>query len=137
IGREVNLGSPKQLQEVLFDQLGMPKTRANKTGYSTDAEALADLQESNPHPFLDLLLRHRDATKLAQMVDTLVAAVGSDSRIHATYEQTGAASGRLSSNDPNLQNIPVRTATGQEIRRAFRPGDGFASLLTADYSQIE
>src|SRR5690606_22722927 len=86
IGREVNLGSPKQLQEVLFDQLGMPKTRANKTGYSTDAEALADLQESNPHPFLDLLLRHRDATKLAQMVDTLVAAVGSDSRIHTTYE---------------------------------------------------
>jgi len=137
IGREVNLGSPKQLQEVLFDQLGMPKTRANKTGYSTDAEALADLQESNPHPFLDLLLRHRDATKLAQMVDTLVAAVGSDSRIHTTYEQTGAASGRLSSNDPNLQNIPVRTATGQEIRRAFRPGDGFDSLLTADYSQIE
>jgi len=137
IGREVNLGSPKQLQEVLFDQLGMPKTRANKTGYSTDAEALADLQESNPHPFLDLLLRHRDATKLAQMVDTLVAAIDPDGRIHTTYEQTGAASGRLSSNDPNLQNIPARTATGQEIRTAFRPGPGFESLLTADYSQIE
>lgn len=137
IDREVNLGSPKQLQEVLFDQLGMPKTRANKTGYSTDAEALADLQESNPHPFLDLLLRHRDATKLAQMVDTLVGAVGEDGRIHTTYEQTGAASGRLSSNDPNLQNIPARTATGQEIRGAFRAGDAFESLLTADYSQIE
>ena len=137
IGREVNLGSPKQLQEVLFDQLGMPKTRANKTGYSTDAEALADLQESNPHPFLDLLLRHRDATKLAQMVDTLVAAIDPDGRIHTTYEQTGAASGRLSSNDPNLQNIPARTATGQEIRTAFRAGEGFESLLTADYSQIE
>jgi len=137
IGREVNLGSPKQLQEVLFDQLRMPKTRANKTGYSTDAEALADLQESNPHPFLDLLLRHRDATKLAQMVDTLVAAIGPDGRIHTTYEQTGAASGRLSSNDPNLQNIPARTGTGQEIRTAFRAGDGFESLLTADYSQIE
>ena len=137
IGREVNLGSPKQLQEVLFDQLGMPKTRANKTGYSTDAEALADLQESNPHPFLDLLLRHRDATKLGQMVDTLVAAIGADDRIHTTYEQTGAASGRLSSNDPNLQNIPARTATGQEIRTAFRAGEGFESLLTADYSQIE
>jgi len=137
IGREVNLGSPKQLQDVLFDQLGMPKTRANKTGYSTDAEALADLQESNPHPFLDLLLRHRDATKLAQMVDTLVAAIDPDGRIHTTYEQTGAASGRLSSNDPNLQNIPARTATGQEIRTAFRAGEGFESLLTADYSQIE
>ena len=137
IGREVNLGSPKQLQEVLFDQLGMPKTRANKTGYSTDAESLADLRDSSPHPFLDLLLRHRDSTKLGQIVDTLLAAIGTDGRIHTTYEQTGAASGRLSSNDPNLQNIPARTATGQEIRTAFRAGEGFESLLTADYSQIE
>ena len=137
IGREVNLGSPKQLQEVLFDQLGMPKTRANKTGFSTDAESLADLREASPHPFLDLLLQHRDATKLAQMVDTLVAAVARDGRIHTTYEQTGAASGRLSSNDPNLQNIPARTATGREIRTAFHAGDGFECLLTADYSQIE
>ena len=137
IGREVNLGSPKQLQEVLFGQLGMPKTRANKTGYSTDAQALADLQEAHPHPFLELLLQHRDATKIRQIVETLQSAVGSDGRIHTTYEQTGSATGRISSNDPNLQNIPVKTAVGREVRSAFLSGDGFETLLTADYSQIE
>ena len=137
IGREVNLGSPKQLQEVLFDQLGMPKTRANKTGYSTDAQALADLQEAHPHPFLELLLQHRDATKIRQIVETLQTAVGSDGRIHTTYEQTGSATGRISSNDPNLQNIPVKTAVGREVRSAFLSGEGFETLLTADYSQIE
>jgi DNA polymerase-1 len=137
IGREVNLGSPKQLQEVLFDQLGMPKTRQNKTGYSTDAAALADLQEAHPHPFLELLLRHRDATKIKQIVETLEAAIGDDGRIHTTYEQTGAATGRLSSNDPNLQNIPIKTEVGREVRAAFRCGEGFETLLTADYSQIE
>ena len=84
IGREVNLGSPKQLQEVLFDQLGMPKTRSTKTGYTTDASALADLQESNPHPFLGYLLEHRDATKLRQIVESLDKAIGSDGRIHTT-----------------------------------------------------
>jgi len=137
IGREVNLGSPKQLQEVLFDQLGMPKTRANKTGYSTDAASLADLQDQHPHPFLDLLLQHRDASKLGQIVETLLTSIGPDGRIHTTYDQTGAATGRLSSNDPNLQNIPVKTEVGREVRSAFRAGEGFETLLTADYSQIE
>ena len=137
IGREVNLGSPKQLQEVLFDQLGMPKTRANKTGYSTDAQSLADLEEQNPHPFLALLRQHRDATKIRQIVETLAKSIGPDGRIHTTYEQTGAATGRLSSNDPNLQNIPIKTEVGREVRSAFVAGEGFETLLTADYSQIE
>ncbi|MET0975005.1 MAG: DNA polymerase I, partial [Leifsonia sp.] len=137
IGREVNLGSPKQLQDVLFDQLGMPKTRANKTGYSTDAGALADLQESNPHPFLDLLLQHRDATKLRQIVETLDKAIDSTGRIHTTYVQVGSATGRISSNDPNLQNIPVRTEEGRRIRAAVQAGADYETLLTADYSQIE
>lgn len=137
IGREVNLGSPKQLQEVLFDQLGMPKTRANKTGYSTDAQSLADLEEQNPHPFLAMLRQHRDATKIRQIVETLERGVGADGRIHTTYEQTGAATGRLSSNDPNLQNIPIKTEVGREVRAAFVAGEGFETLLTADYSQIE
>ncbi len=137
IGREVNLGSPKQLQEVLFDQLGMPKTRATKTGYTTDASALADLQESNPHPFLGYLLEHRDATKLRQIVESLDKAIGADGRIHTTYGQIGAATGRMSSNDPNLQNIPIRTEDGRRIREAFRHGPEYTELLTADYSQIE
>ena len=137
IGREVNLGSPKQLQEVLFDQLGMPKTRANKTGYSTDAGALADLQESNPHPFLDLLLQHRDASKLRQIVETLDKSIDSTGRIHTTYVQVGSATGRISSNDPNLQNIPVRTEEGRRIRGAVQRGGDYDALLTADYSQIE
>ena len=137
IGREVNLGSPKQLQEVLFDQLGMPKTRSTKTGYTTDASALADLQESNPHPFLGYLLEHRDATKLRQIVESLDKAIGSDGRIRTSYGQIGAATGRMSSNDPNLQNIPIRTSEGRRIRKAFRHGPEFAELLTADYSQIE
>lgn len=137
IGREVNLGSPKQLQEVLFDQLGMPKTRATKTGYTTDASALADLQESNPHPFLGFLLEHRDATKLRQIVESLDKSIGSDGRIHTSYGQIGAATGRMSSNDPNLQNIPIRTEDGRRIRKAFRHGPEYTELLTADYSQIE
>ena len=137
IGREVNLGSPKQLQEVIFDQLGMPKTRQNKTGFSTDAASLTDLQELHPHPFLELLLQHRDATKIRQIVETLEKGIGSDGRVHTTYEQTGSATGRISSNDPNLQNIPIKTEVGREVRSAFRPGDGFETLLTADYSQIE
>jgi len=137
IGHEVNLGSPKQLQQVLFEELQMPKTRATKTGYSTDAGSLADLQEKNPHPFLDLLLQHRDATKLKQIVETLERSVQSDGRIHTTYDQTGTSTGRISSNDPNLQNIPVRTEEGREIRSALRSSDEFETLLTADYSQIE
>ena len=137
IGREVNLASPKQLQEVLFDQLGMPKTRATKTGYTTDATALADLQATNPHPFLGLLLEHRDVTKLKQIVETLIQAIGPDGRIHTTYGQTGTSTGRLSSANPNLQNIPIRTADGRRIREAFEVGEGFDTLFTADYSQIE
>ncbi|TFD13583.1 DNA polymerase I [Cryobacterium sp. TMT4-10] len=137
IGREVNLGSPKQLQEVLFEQLGMPKTRANKTGFSTDAGALADLQASNPHPFLDMLLKHRDATKLRQIVESLDKAIDTTGRIHTTYVQIGTTTGRISSTDPNLQNIPVRTEEGRRIRAAFQAGEGAECLLTADYSQIE
>lgn len=137
IGREVNLGSPKQLQEVLFNELGMPKTRATKTGFSTDAGALADLQESNPHPFLGLLLEHRDATKLRQIVETLDKSIDATGRIHTNYVQVGTATGRIASNDPNLQNIPVRTEDGRRIRAAFQVGDGYETLLTADYSQIE
>ena len=137
IGHEVNLGSPKQLQQVLFEELGMPKTRANKTGYSTDAASLADLQEKSPHPFLDLLLQHRDATKLRQIVETLEKSIAEDGRIHTSYDQTGTSTGRISSNDPNLQNIPVRTEVGREIRSAFTHGPDFETLLTADYSQIE
>jgi len=137
IGHEVNLGSPKQLQQVLFDELGMPKTRSNKTGFSTDAASLADLQEQAPHPFLDLLLQHRDATKLKQIIETLERGIGQDARIHTTYDHTGTSTGRISSNDPNLQNIPVKTAVGREIRAAFERGERYETLLTADYSQIE
>ncbi|MGX1931864.1 DNA polymerase I [Microbacterium resistens] len=137
IGREVNLGSPKQLQEVLFEDLQLPKTRKTKTGYSTDAAVLADLQEVNPHPFLGLLLQHREATKLRQIIESLDTAIREDRRIHTTYVQTGSQTGRLSSTDPNLQNIPVRTEESRRIRAAFEVGDGFESLLTADYSQIE
>lgn len=137
IGREVNLASPKQLQEVLFEQLEMPKTRATKTGYSTDAAALADLQASHPHPFLGYLLEHRDVTKLRQIVEVLENSIGSDGRIHTTYQQTGTSTGRLSSVNPNLQNIPIRSEVGREIRDAFSYGTGFETILTADYSQIE
>ncbi|MFT4051786.1 MAG: DNA polymerase I [Microbacterium sp.] len=137
IGREVNLGSPKQLQEVLFEQLQLPKTRKTKTGYSTDAAVLADLQETNPHPFLDLLLQHREATKLRQIIESLDAAVGPEGRVHTTYLQTGSQTGRLSSTDPNLQNIPIRNEESHRIRAAFEVGAGYETLLTADYSQIE
>lgn len=137
IGHEVNLASPKQLQEVLFDQLEMPKTRATKTGYSTDAAALADLQASHPHPFLQHLLDHRDVTKLGQIVETLDSSIASDRRIHTTYLQTGTSTGRLSSLNPNLQNIPIRSEDGRKIRDSFRVGEGFDTLITADYSQIE
>jgi len=137
VGREFNLGSPKQLQEVLFDDLQLPKTRKTKTGYSTDAAVLADLQESNPHPFLGLLLQHREATKLRQIIESLDTAIGDDHRIRTTYVQTGSQTGRLSSTDPNLQNIPVRTEESRRIRSAFQVGEGYESLLTADYSQIE
>lgn len=137
IGREVNLGSPKQLQEVLFDQLEMPKTKKIKTGYTTDAASLSDLFTRTEHPFLAHLLAHRDATRLRQTVEGLLKAVGADGRIRTTFQQTIAATGRLSSADPNLQNIPIRTEAGRQIRRVFTVGDGYETLLTADYSQIE
>jgi DNA polymerase-1 len=137
IDRTVNLGSPKQLQEVLFDQLEMPKTKRTKTGYTTDADALADLYTKTEHPFLLHLLRHRDASRLRQTVEGLLKTVADDGRIHTTYQQTIAATGRLSSTDPNLQNIPIRTEEGRRIREAFVVGEGYDCLLTADYSQIE
>lgn len=137
INREVNLGSPKQLQEVLFEELGMPKTRATKTGFTTDAAALAELQASHPHPFLDALLAHRDTTKLKQIVEGLLRATGVDGRIHTTFVQIGTSTGRLSSTDPNLQNIPVRSEDGRRIRNCFVHGSDFVTLLSADYSQIE
>ena len=137
IGREVNLGSPKQLQEVLFEQLDMPKTKRTKTGYTTDAEALQGLFAKTEHPFLQHLLAHRDVTRLRQTVEGLQKTVAPDGRIHTTYFQTIAATGRLSSADPNLQNIPVRTESGRRIREAFVVGQGYETLLTADYSQIE
>jgi DNA polymerase-1 len=137
IGREVNLGSPKQLQVVLFDELGMPKTKRTKTGYTTDADALQTLYESTGHPLLAHLLAHRDATRLKTTVDGLLKTVADDGRIHTTYNQTIAATGRLSSTEPNLQNIPIRTESGRRIRKAFVVGPGYSELMTADYSQIE
>ena len=136
-GDRVNLASPKQLQEVLFDRLGMPKTKKIATGYSTDAASIQDLSEKMPHPFLDALLAHRDASKLSQIIDTLAQSVGPDGRIHTTFSQVVAATGRLSSKDPNLQNIPIRTEEGHRIREAFIAGPGYETLVTADYSQIE
>lgn len=137
LGKQINLGSPKQLQAVLFDELGMPKTRRTKSGYTTDAEALEGLFAKTEHPFLAHLLAHRDAIRLRQTVDGLLASVADDGRIHTTYVQTIAATGRLSSTDPNLQNIPIRTAAGRQIREVFVVGKGFNTLMTADYSQIE
>jgi len=136
-GDRVNLASPKQLQEVLFDRLGMPKTKKIATGYTTDAASLSELSEKNPHPFLDALLAHRDASKLGQIIETLAQSVREDGRIHTTFSQVVAATGRLSSKDPNLQNIPIRTEEGHRIREAFVVGKGLETLVTADYSQIE
>lgn len=137
IGHEVNLSSPKQLQEVLFDELEMPKTKKTKTGYTTDADALAELYAKTEHPFLEHLLEHRDQIRLRQTAEGLLRSVSPDGRIHTTFHQTIAATGRLSSTDPNLQNIPVRTADGLRVREGFVVGEGYEALLTADYSQIE
>jgi DNA polymerase I len=136
-GEAINLGSPKQLQGVLFETLGMPKTKKTKTGYTTDADALSDLFAKTEHPFLEALLRHRDASRLRQTIQGLLDSVADDGRIHTTYQQTIAATGRLSSTDPNLQNIPIRTEQGRRIREVFVVGAGFESLMSADYSQIE
>ena len=137
IGKEINLGSPKQLQVVLFDELDMPKTKRTKTGYTTDADALQALYVKTEHPFLLHLLRHRDVIRLRQTIEGLLKTVAPDGRIHTTFNQTIAATGRLSSTDPNLQNIPIRTEEGRRIREAFVVGEGYESLMTADYSQIE
>jgi DNA polymerase I len=136
-GHEFNLGSPKQLQEVLFTELGLPKTKRIKTGYTTDSEALTGLLAQTGHPVLEHLLRYRDVAKLKSIVDSLIPMAGVDGRIHTTYNQMIAATGRLSSTDPNLQNIPIRTEEGRRIRRGFVVGEGYECLLTADYSQIE
>ncbi|MBB1054043.1 DNA polymerase I, partial [Dietzia sp. B44] len=141
-GEQINLGSPKQLQVVLFDTLGMPKTKKTKTGYTTDAKALEELlsKETGDTPgraFLEALLLHREATKMRTTVEGLIKSIGDDGRIHTTFNQTVAATGRLSSTDPNLQNIPVRTEDGRRIRKSFVVGEGYDCLLTADYSQIE
>ncbi|MDS1269327.1 DNA polymerase I [Lipingzhangella sp. LS1_29] len=137
VGREFNLGSPKQLQQVLFEELGLPKTKRIKTGYTTDADALHWLTTQTDNELPVILLRHRDQTKLRTTVDGLIKTIADDGRIHTTYNQAVAATGRLSSADPNLQNIPVRSDAGRRIRRAFVVGRGYDHLLTADYSQIE
>ncbi|ORV40941.1 DNA polymerase I [Mycolicibacter engbaekii] len=137
IGKQINLGSPKQLQVVLFDELGMPKTKKTKTGYTTDADALQSLFDKTGHPFLEHLLTHRDVTRLKVTVDGLLKSVASDGRIHTTLNQTIAATGRLSSTEPNLQNIPIRTDAGRQIRDGFVVGEGYRELMTVDYSQIE
>ena len=137
IGKEINLASPKQLQVVLFEDLGMKGTKSLKTGFSTNAAALTELYDQTGHPFLEKLLAHRDSTKLKQMVETLLKAVEQDSKIHTTYVQTGTSTGRLSSENPNLQNIPIRNPRGAQIRDAFIASKDFESIMTADYSQIE
>jgi len=136
-GHEFNVASPKQLQVVLFDELGLPKTKKIKTGFTTDAEALNWLFEKTKHPLLESLLRIRETMKLGTTVEGLIAEIADDGRIHTHFAQTVAATGRLSSVGPNLQNIPVRTEEGRSIRNNFIAGKGYVGLLTADYSQIE
>ncbi|CAN5408149.1 DNA polymerase I [soil metagenome] len=141
VGRSFNLGSPKQLQQILFDEMGLPKTKRTKTGYTTDADALAWLAEASESPLIGHLLRHREVSRLKSVVDSLLPLIDESGRVHTTFNQTIAATGRLSSVDPNLQNIPVRTAEGRRIREAFvvgsRDGRPFETLMTADYSKIE
>lgn len=143
-GIEINLQSPKQLQKVLFEDMGLKPTKRTKSGsYTTNAAALQDLyvksvDNERANGFLGALLRHREINKLKQIVQTLIDATNtSDERIHTTFEQTVAATGRLSSVDPNLQNIPNRNAAGREIRGVFVPGEGYEALMSCDYSQVE
>jgi len=136
-GREFTMGSPKQLQQILFDERGLPKTKKIKTGYTTDAESLQALFEQTQDPILECILGWRDVTKLRQTVDGLIPLVDASGRIHTTFQQTVTSTGRLSSSDPNLQNIPIRTEAGRQIRGCFVVGEGYSTLLTADYSQIE
>ena len=137
VGHEFNVASPKQLQVVLFDELKLPKTKKIKTGYTTDAESLDWLHQKSGHPVLTSLLRIRETKKLGTTVEGLIAEIAKDGRIHTHFQQTVAATGRLSSTGPNLQNIPVRTEEGRRIRNCFIAGKGYVGLLTADYSQIE
>ncbi len=137
VGHEFNVASPKQLQVVLFDELNLPKTKKIKTGYTTDAESLDWLHQKSGHPVLTSLLRIRETKKLGSTVEGLIAEIAKDGRIHTHFQQTVAATGRLSSTGPNLQNIPVRTEEGRTIRNCFVAGKGYVGLLTADYSQIE
>jgi DNA polymerase-1 len=137
IGKEINLNSPKQLQTVLFEDLGMTGTKSVKTGFSTNAEALTTLFEQNGHPFLAKLLEHREFTKMKQMVDIILGGIGEDGRVHTSYVQTGTSTGRLSSEKPNLQNIPIKSDVGKTIRDCFTTSVEYETLLTADYSQIE
>ncbi|WP_156724030.1 DNA polymerase I [Streptomyces apocyni] len=136
-GHEFNLGSPKQLQEVLFGELGLPKTKKTKTGYTTDADALAWLATQTDNELPVIMLRHREQAKLRVTVEGLIKTIAADGRVHTSFSQIVAATGRLSSTDPNLQNVPVRTDEGRAIRRGFVVGEGYESLMTADYSQIE
>ncbi|MEV4566622.1 DNA polymerase I [Nonomuraea sp. NPDC049419] len=137
VGEQFNLGSPKQLQEILFVRLNLPKTKKIKTGYSTDADQLAWLATQTEHELPTIMLRHRDQQKLRTTVEGLIKEIADDGRIHTTFNQIIAATGRLSSEKPNLQNIPIRTAEGRRIRQGFTVGEGYETLLTADYSQIE
>ncbi|MDN4644423.1 DNA polymerase I [Arthrobacter sp. PsM3] len=137
IGHEVNLGSPKQLQTVLFEELGLPKTKKIKSGYTTDAASLKSLLEKTGHEFLVQLMAHRESAKLRQMIESLKKSVAEDGRIHTTYAQNVAATGRISSNNPNLQNIPIRSEEGRRVRSIFVVSEGYDCLLSADYSQIE
>lgn len=137
IGKEINLSSPKQLQTVLFEDLGMVGNKKVKTGFSTNAESLTTLFEETGHPFLEALLKHREVTKIRQMVEVLRKSIDGNGRVHTNYVQTGTSTGRLSSEGPNLQNIPIKNERGRQIRDAFVVGAGFETLLTADYSQIE
>ena len=137
VGRGFNLGSPKQLQEILFTERGLPKTKKIKTGYTTDAEALQSLFERTQDPVLECILQWRDWSRLRQTVDGLIPLTAADGRVHTTFQQTVTSTGRLSSTDPNLQNIPIRTEEGRRIRECFVVGAGYEALLTADYSQIE
>nr|WP_309108501.1 DNA polymerase I [Arthrobacter sp.] len=137
IGHEVNLGSPKQLQTVLFEELQLPKTKKIKSGYTTDAASLKNLLEKTGHEFLVQLMAHRESSKLRQMLESLKKSVTDDGRIHTTYAQNVAATGRISSNNPNLQNIPIRSEEGRRVRGIFVVSEGYDCLLSADYSQIE
>lgn len=136
-GHDFNVSSPKQLQAVLFDELKLPKTKKIKTGFTTDAESLEWLFAKTKHPILKHLLRIRETGKLLTTIEGLITATGADDRIHTNFQQTVAATGRLSSTDPNLQNIPIRTEEGRRIRKCFIAQKPFVNLMTADYSQIE